>query len=81
MKGANLSHAHLEHAFFFEAHLEDAVLRGTHLEGANLLGAHGITREQLDSAIIDGETRLPAYLTTGGPQGNNPTASGEAREA
>jgi uncharacterized protein YjbI with pentapeptide repeats len=64
LRGANLSHAHLEHAFFFEAHLEDAVLRGTHLEGANLLGAHGMTREQLDSAIIDGETRLPAYLTT-----------------
>jgi uncharacterized protein YjbI with pentapeptide repeats len=73
---ADLSGAHLERAFFSEAHLEGATLRGTHLEGANLLGAHDITKEQLDSAIIDEGTRLPAYLITEEAHGNNPTASG-----
>ena len=44
-------------------------LRKTDLAGADLPDAHleranGITKEQLDSAIIDEGTRLPAYLTT-----------------
>jgi uncharacterized protein YjbI with pentapeptide repeats len=57
LQGANLKEARLEGAQFHNANLEK-----THLEGANLTGAKGLTKEQIDSAIIDEKTMLPDYL-------------------
>jgi hypothetical protein len=37
-------------------------LGGAHLEGAELEGARGMTQEQVDSAIGDATTQLPAGI-------------------
>ncbi len=44
------------------ANLRDANLQGADLEEANLTNAEGLTREQLDEACGDDETKLPDYL-------------------
>jgi hypothetical protein len=78
LTGAYLERAHLERAHLERAHLRDAYLtgaylegaylegtdlRGTRLEGADLGGAQGVTQPQVDSAIGDARTKLPAGLT------------------
>jgi hypothetical protein len=67
LEGANLSSAHLETSQLNGAHLNDAALYGAHLESANLesanlTGAQGVTQEQINSAIGDATTKLPAGL-------------------
>lgn len=72
MEGADLHRAHLEEAILRGAHLRGPVLAGAHLEGAHLDSekspgvdmpdASGLTREQLEQAILDAKTRLPSYL-------------------
>ncbi|MCX4967125.1 hypothetical protein OHA98_20480 [Streptomyces sp. NBC_00654] len=37
-------------------------MRGADLTGANLRDAWNLTKEQIDSALTDGKTRLPAPL-------------------
>jgi uncharacterized protein YjbI with pentapeptide repeats len=59
LQGATLQGANLEEADLFEADLTGVDLRGAILKGANLLGAKGLTREQLQSAIMDEHTKLP----------------------
>ena len=56
---ANLRHANLRLADFRDASLEKADLTGADLFEANLRGAKGLTREQLQSAIIYENTKLP----------------------
>ncbi|MFI6697008.1 pentapeptide repeat-containing protein [Streptomyces sp. NPDC050433] len=53
LRGANLSRANLR-----ETNLRDALLHG-----ADLSGAVNLTKNQLNSARIDGKTRLPARLS------------------
>ncbi|MFQ5816055.1 MAG: pentapeptide repeat-containing protein, partial [Candidatus Hydrothermarchaeaceae archaeon] len=72
LEKAFLMQAHLQHASLDGAHLERADLRwanlnkanlsNAHLEGANLMNATGLTKEQIESAIIDEHTILPDYL-------------------
>ncbi len=63
LEGADLTKAHLEGAHLTEAHLEDVYLRDTHLEGADLSNIHDLTQGQLEKAMGNHETILPAGLT------------------
>jgi uncharacterized protein YjbI with pentapeptide repeats len=60
--GANLSYADCSNAIFRGADLKDAILKGTILRGADLTDVRNLTREQLAEAVIDENTKLPAYL-------------------
>jgi uncharacterized protein YjbI with pentapeptide repeats len=60
LEGANLSSAQLEGANLSRAQLEGADLSGAQLEGANLGAALGVTRAQLEAAVTDETTVLPA---------------------
>ena len=48
------------------ADIRKADLQGAHLEGADLQYAIGPTKEQIESAIIDENTKLPDYLKVPG---------------
>jgi uncharacterized protein YjbI with pentapeptide repeats len=66
-QGANLKNADLRKANFIGANLRDAnftgaKLQGTILQGADLTGATGLTKEQIESAILNNETKLPGNL-------------------
>ena len=54
---------HVERANLTLAHLELAFLRGAHLEGADLRAAAGLTQAQIELALGDAATGLPAGLT------------------
>ncbi len=58
----NLSEANLEGADLSEANLEGTVLSEADMEGASLAKVIGLTREQIDSAIVYENTVLPDYL-------------------
>jgi hypothetical protein len=65
----DLSDARLEHADLRGARLAYAALGGARLNGANLSGAdlrlsQGLTQAQIDQAVGDRRTVLPAHLTT-----------------
>jgi uncharacterized protein YjbI with pentapeptide repeats len=62
LSGANLREANLEEAQMEGAILSEANLEGSNLRGANLMQATGLTRKQIESALIDEKTRLPDYL-------------------
>jgi uncharacterized protein YjbI with pentapeptide repeats len=62
LRGANLSNADASGALFRNADFEGARLVGTILRGADLTGARNLTIEQLATAVIDDETRLPAHI-------------------
>lgn len=62
LEGANLSGANLTDAILRGANLKDAILKGTILRGADLTDAKNLTRAQLETAIIDDRTRLPALV-------------------
>jgi uncharacterized protein YjbI with pentapeptide repeats len=72
LDAADLGKARLGGAFLGTASLRAADLRGAYLriarfEGANLSGAdlrsvEGLTRDQIDAAILDGETKLSDSL-------------------
>jgi uncharacterized protein YjbI with pentapeptide repeats len=53
---------HLEGANLEEAGLRGANLQEARLQLANLTRASGLTREQIESAVTDENTRLPAGL-------------------
>ena len=46
----------------FRANLSKARLNGTNLSGANIIGAESLTKEQIESAITDEDTKLPDDL-------------------
>jgi uncharacterized protein YjbI with pentapeptide repeats len=60
--GANLQGADLEDAIFAWADLREANLFMANLKGADLRDARGLTREKLQSAIMDEHTKLPDEL-------------------
>jgi uncharacterized protein YjbI with pentapeptide repeats len=64
LQGANLKNSDLRKADFQKSNLrnanfEGAKLNGAKLQGADLTGAIGLTKKQIDSAVIDEETKLP----------------------
>lgn len=62
LSGADLTGADLSNANLENAQLEGANLSGAILSGADLRTALGLTQAQIDSAIVDGSTRLPPDL-------------------
>lgn len=61
-RGANLTAANLFMANLAGADLSGSILKGANLRGANLSKVKNLTREQVESAIIDDSTILPDYL-------------------
>lgn len=62
---ANLQRANLRNADFWMADMKDTDLRGANLEGANLSDVTNLTQKQVDSAITNDATILPAGLRRG----------------
>jgi hypothetical protein len=62
LRSENLRGADLYAANLAGADLTGADLQGSDLRSTDLSGAVGLTQDQLDSAIIDQRTLLPAYL-------------------
>lgn len=72
LRGANLAGTDLQQANLRGADLTGADLTGAmvwlaHLEGANLEGAVGVTREQVEAAYKDEDTKLPEGLLSRSP--------------
>jgi uncharacterized protein YjbI with pentapeptide repeats len=61
-EGANLSGANLTNAILRGANLKNAIMKGTILRGADLTDAKNLTRGQIETAIINDRTRLPALV-------------------
>jgi uncharacterized protein YjbI with pentapeptide repeats len=62
LPNANLSNANLPKADLPEADLREANLREASLSGADLREAEGLTQQQIDAAMGDQKTQLPAHL-------------------
>lgn len=62
LERAYLNRANLEFSFLYEANLNKTCLNETILCGVDLYDTVGLTKKQIDSAIIDRQTRLPMYL-------------------
>jgi len=58
----NLRRANLRNADLWMADMKDTNLQGTDLQGANLSDVTNLTQVQIDSAITDDSTVLPAGL-------------------
>jgi len=58
----NLRRANLRNADFWMADLKDTDLQGADLQGANFTDATNLTQKQIDSAITNSTTVLPAGL-------------------
>jgi uncharacterized protein YjbI with pentapeptide repeats len=59
---ADFSAADCTNANFRGADFEGTILSGTILNGADLTGARNLTKQQIESAIIDDATLLPPGL-------------------
>ncbi|WP_425365008.1 pentapeptide repeat-containing protein [Jiella endophytica] len=59
---ANLKRVDARKTIFARVNFRDADLTGADLRGADLTGARNLTIEQLQSAVIDGSTKLPDYI-------------------
>jgi uncharacterized protein YjbI with pentapeptide repeats len=62
LEGANLSGANFTDAILRGVNLKNAILKGTILRGADLTDAKNLTRAQIETAIIDDRTKLPALV-------------------
>jgi uncharacterized protein YjbI with pentapeptide repeats len=60
---ANLTRARLARTTMVNVRFDGADLTGADLSGADLSAAVGLGTSQLESAITDENTKLPAYLT------------------
>lgn len=60
--GADLRKADLTEARLGAADFKEAKLQGAKLNGVDLSNAEGLTRSQIDSAVLDENTKLPDYL-------------------
>jgi hypothetical protein len=64
---ANLQGADLQGADLLLANFQGANLQGADLRGTNLQEVKSLTKEQIQVAHTDENTKLPPYLTTPGP--------------
>ena len=62
LAGANLTRADFRGAYLAEANLREAELKGAKVTGVDLTGVLGLTRAQLDVALLNLETRLKREL-------------------
>ena len=62
LANANLQYANLANTDLREGEFNDSNFSNSKLQGADLRGAINLTREQIASAVIDGNTKLPDYL-------------------
>jgi uncharacterized protein YjbI with pentapeptide repeats len=62
LREACLERADLRGATLKRAHLGGAQLKHAHLEGVDLTAVRGLTREQLEQALLDARTLLPLEL-------------------
>jgi len=67
LENANFSGADFTGAKFRGANFKNANLNGTILRGADLTDATNLTREQLATAIIDDQTKLPILADNPAP--------------
>ncbi len=67
LENANFSGADFTGANFRGADFKNANLNGTILRGADLTDATNLTREQLATAIIDDQTKLPILADNPAP--------------
>ena len=58
----NLRRANLRNADFWMADMKDTILQGADLQGANLAEVTSLTQKQINSAITNDKTILPAGL-------------------
>jgi uncharacterized protein YjbI with pentapeptide repeats len=59
LTGANFTSADLTDTMFSEADCNGAIFSGAYLQGADLSGARNLTWEQIDTAHIDEQTKVP----------------------
>ena len=72
---SNLRKADFSNANFFKADLSNVILNG-----ANLVSVINITCDQIESAVIDKNTRLPNYITFTGSPGSAYECKNRVRE-
>lgn len=69
LRETDLSHTNLSGANLVLANLGKSILNQTNLKGASLQRAYNVTCKQIQSALIDRNTRLPDYISlTGSPE-------------
>jgi uncharacterized protein YjbI with pentapeptide repeats len=61
-RGADLTNADLRDTSLQDVDITAAIIRGADLRGADLSLCHGLTLHQINSAVMDGTTILPAQL-------------------
>jgi uncharacterized protein YjbI with pentapeptide repeats len=66
LRESDLSEANLNGVNLVNAQLDKALIQGADLRGANLNRADGLTCEQIKSAVIDGKTLFPGYISLAG---------------
>ena len=61
LRGTNLGDAHLRNTDLRDTDILGANLDGCNLSGADLTGAQNAVRQQFENAILDDQTKLPAF--------------------
>jgi uncharacterized protein YjbI with pentapeptide repeats len=67
LQGAILSYANLQGAIFADAQLQGATLEGAQLQGVGLDRTKNLTQDQINTACVDENTRLPEGLIRPAP--------------
>ncbi|WDT55259.1 pentapeptide repeat-containing protein [Streptomyces sp. G7(2002)] len=75
LTSVNLNRATLTQADLEEATLTNSLLNGAELGGAVLADARGLSKRQIEAAVIDSYTALPPYVTASLPPQAGPGRS------
>jgi uncharacterized protein YjbI with pentapeptide repeats len=62
LSGADLTSSIISEGILKNANLEDAELEDAFMHGTDLSGAINLTPDQIESAYIDKETKVPEYI-------------------
>ena len=62
LSGADLTSSVISEGILKQANFEDAELDEAYLHGADLSGALNLTPDQVESAYIDRDTKVPEYI-------------------